>query len=137
MAELPDWTAPAPLVVNARFVVPRADADAFSEEMQAVANLLAGLPGCSAIELGRAVDDPTLWTLTSSWRSVGDYRRALSSYEVKLRAVPMLSTAIDEPTAFEVLYARRGDTVTSHTSARAADADTVGLGDVGRRQTHQ
>ncbi len=41
--------------------------------------------------------------LTTQWEHVGAYRRALSAYEVKLHAVPLLSRAIDEPSAFEVV----------------------------------
>ena len=37
------------------------------------------------------------------WENVGAYRRALSSYDVKLHAVPLLGRAIDEPSAFEVV----------------------------------
>ena len=33
----------------------------------------------------------------------GAYRRALSSYDVKLHAVPTLSRALDEPSAYEVV----------------------------------
>ena len=41
--------------------------------------------------------------LTTRWDSVGTYRRALSSYDVKLAAVPTLSRALDEPSAYEVV----------------------------------
>jgi hypothetical protein len=41
--------------------------------------------------------------LTTEWENVGAYRRALSSYEVKVGAVALLSTAIDEPSAYEVV----------------------------------
>ena len=34
---------------------------------------------------------------------MGAYRRALSSYDVKLHAVPTLSRALDEPSAYEVV----------------------------------
>jgi hypothetical protein len=37
---------------------------------------------------------------------VGSYRRALSSYDVKVTAVPLLSLAYDEPSAFEVMHSR-------------------------------
>ena len=37
------------------------------------------------------------------WENVGAYRRALSAYDVKVGAVPLLSTAIDEPSAYEVV----------------------------------
>ena len=38
--------------------------------------------------MGRNVDDPALWLLTTTWENVGSYRRALSAYDVKLHAVP-------------------------------------------------
>ena len=45
--------------------------------------------------------------LTTEWESVGAYRRALSAYDVKLTAVPVLSRALDEPSAYEAR--RAGD----------------------------
>ena len=39
--------------------------------------------------------------LTTEWEGPGAYRRALSAYDVKLAAVPTLSRAIDEPSAYE------------------------------------
>ena len=60
-----------------------------------------GRAGARAMSGGRG--DPAPWLLTSEWDDVGSYRRALSTYEVKITAVPLLSRAIDEPTAFEVL----------------------------------
>jgi hypothetical protein len=59
--------------------------------------------GKLSIGIGRNLDDPTLWVLTTQWENVGAYRRALSSYDVKLHAVPLLSRAIDEPSAYEVV----------------------------------
>ena len=35
--------------------------------------------------------------------ALGSYRRALSSYEVKVGAVPVLGQAVDEPSAYELL----------------------------------
>ncbi|NDL56781.1 antibiotic biosynthesis monooxygenase family protein [Phytoactinopolyspora mesophila] len=110
------------MLVVTRYRVPRQDALTFRDQARAALSALAGQPGWQAGHVGRAVDDPTLWVLSSQWRDVGSYRRALSSYDVKLRAVPLLSLAIDEPTAFEIL-------TDSDTSARAADAEDVGLGD--------
>jgi len=40
--------------------------------------------------------------------NVGSYRRALSPYDVKMAAVPLLSEAIDEPTAYEDLLTQHG-----------------------------
>jgi hypothetical protein len=78
----------------------RASADADLERC------LSGLSACRGFvagQVGRAFDDPTLWVLQTQWESVGAYRRALSSYEMKVTVVPLLSRAIDEPSAFEVI----------------------------------
>lgn len=53
--------------------------------------------------VGRNVDDPTLWVLHTEWEGPGAYRRALSSYDVKMRAWALLGQAIDEPSAYEVI----------------------------------
>lgn len=120
------------MLVVTRYRVPVADAVSFRERANHALAILAGKPGCIHGQLGRSVDDPTLWVLTSEWVNVGSYRRALSSYEAKLGAVPLLSLAIDEPTAFEILSAdgdRSGKAnSTQRRSALAADAGSVGLG---------
>jgi Antibiotic biosynthesis monooxygenase len=89
------------LVVN-RFRVPEEDAG-FRDDLEAALALLAQQSGYDDGRLGRNVDDPTLWTMVTRWRDVGSYRRALSSYDVKVGAVPLLSRAIDEPSAYEDL----------------------------------
>ena len=76
---------------------------AFREELDAALGVLRAQAGCEDGRLGRNVDDPTLWVMVTRWRDVGSYRRALSSYDVKVGAVPLLSRAIDEPSAFEDL----------------------------------
>lgn len=91
------------MLVVSRFRVPAADADAFREEMELAHATLAARPGYSAGTLGRNVDDPELWVLATHWEHVGAYRRALSAYDVKLHAVPLLSRALDEPSAYEVV----------------------------------
>lgn len=63
--------------------------------------LIAARPGYVDGQVGRNLDDPGLWVLVTRWESVGAYRRALSSYEIKAEAVPVLSAAIDEPSAYE------------------------------------
>lgn len=89
------------LVVN-RFRVEESDAG-FADDVAAAHALLAVRPGYVGGAVGRSVDDPTLWVLETRWTNVGSYRRALSAYDVKLGAVPLLSRAIDEPSAYEVL----------------------------------
>ena len=90
------------LVVN-RFRVPGVFVAGFREQLESAHQLLAACPGYLRGEIGRNVDDPELWVLTTRWQNVGAYRRALSSYDVKVGAVPLLSRALDEPSAYEVV----------------------------------
>ncbi len=90
------------LVVN-RFRVPDDAEEGFRAELEAALEVLSRQRGYADGRLGRNVDDPELWTMVTRWRDVGSYRRALSSYEVKLGAVPLLSRAVDEPSAYEEL----------------------------------
>lgn len=89
------------LVVN-RFRVPAADAS-FRASLEQAQTVLAAQTGYVDGTLGRNLDEPDLWVLTTRWESVGAYRRALSTYDVKLSAVPILSRALDEPSAYEVV----------------------------------
>jgi heme-degrading monooxygenase HmoA len=84
----------------------RVSAEEATQFRLAAEHALDGLrkcPGFMQGDLGRAVDDPTLWVLVTRWANVGSYRRALSSYEVRVQADPVLSRAIDEPSAYEIL----------------------------------
>jgi quinol monooxygenase YgiN len=92
----------AVLVVN-RFRVAEDETLAFAEDLAAAHALLAAKGGYLGGAAGRNVDDPSLWVLQTRWVDVGSYRRALSAYDVKLGAVPLLSRALDEPSAYEVL----------------------------------
>jgi quinol monooxygenase YgiN len=93
----------AQVLVVSRFVVPLEDGEAFRAELAEAHAVLAERPGYVGGQVGRNLDDPTLWLLSTRWEHVGAYRRALSSYEVKLQAVPLLSRAVDEPSAYEVV----------------------------------
>ena len=90
------------LVVN-RFRVPESEAATFREDLERARQALAARPGLIESHVGRNVDDPTLWTLVSRWEHVGAYRRALSAYDVKLHAVPVLTRAVEEPSAYEAV----------------------------------
>jgi quinol monooxygenase YgiN len=87
------------LVVN-RF---RSDDLRLREDLASALAVLRAQTGCEDGRLGRNVDDPSLWVMVTRWADVGSYRRALSSYDVKVGAVPLLSRALDEPSAFEDL----------------------------------
>ena len=88
------------LVVN-RFRVPVPEGEAFRGDLERARAALAACAGYAGGELGRNVDDPELWVLSTRWENVGSYRRALSSYDVKLYAVATLGRAIEEPSAYE------------------------------------
>jgi len=112
------------VLVVTRHRVLAASTDAFVAEARTALAALATRPGWVDGALGRNVDDPDLWLLSTRWRDVGSYRRALSSYDVKVAAVPLLSTAVDEPSAYEVVLGAGGDGSSSH----APDAGTAGPG---------
>jgi len=103
--------------VISRHRVPEAEQPAFLDAARAALALLAAKAGCRGVTIGRASDDAELIVLTSEWDQVGSYRYALSAFDVKVGAVPLLSTAIDEPTAFEVLHRNGPDGVVESESA--------------------
>jgi quinol monooxygenase YgiN len=88
------------IVVN-RFRVPEAEQGQFRDDLEGARQSLAVQPGFLRGSIGRSVDDPELWVLTTEWEGPGAYRRALSAYDVKLAAVPTLGRALDEPSAYE------------------------------------
>ena len=89
------------LVVVNRFRVGEPEVESFRVDVHAALGALAERPGYVDGRIGRNVDEPELWLLTTTWANVGSYRRALSAYDVKLTAVPLLSRAVDEPSAYE------------------------------------
>lgn len=89
------------MLVVSRFRVPEGEAEAFRTDLDRARAALAERPGYVEGRAGRNVDDPSLWVLVTTWEHVGAYRRALSAYDVKLYAVPLLSRALDEPSAYE------------------------------------
>jgi quinol monooxygenase YgiN len=91
------------MLVVIRFRVAVDEEASFLEAADTALASLAQQPGHLGADLGRATDDPELWVLALRWANVGAYRRALSAYDVKVSAVPLLSRAIDEPTAYEVV----------------------------------
>jgi Antibiotic biosynthesis monooxygenase len=93
------------VLVVTRYVVAGPDAQIFLARAKTALAALSARPGWRSGRIGRATDDGDLWVLTTEWDSVGAYRRALSAYEVKVEAVPLLSLAVDEVSAFEVLVA--------------------------------
>lgn len=90
------------IVVN-RFRVPDADTARFLDQGRAAVEVLSQRDGFLTADLGRNLDEAALWTITTRWRNVGSYRRALQGYESKMVVVPLLSLAIDEPSAYDAV----------------------------------
>lgn len=114
------------LLVVIRFA---ADAGRMTTALREACELLAAQGGLRHVLIARATDDADLVVLTLEWESVGAYRRALSNFDVKVSVVPLLSQAIDEPTAFEILHARDERGSRDSIGALARDADSVSLGE--------
>lgn len=118
------------MLVITRFVIPAERAESFLADAGRALAALAARPGYRSGRVGRAVEDPLAWVVQTEWVGVGAYRRALSAYDVKVHAAPLLGLALDEPSAYEVLLADGLDPVGEGTSARAVDADTASPGRV-------
>ena len=103
--DAPKQTAAPRLVVVNRFEVRPGEGERFRADAAAAIAALAQRPGYLGGDVGRNVDAPDLWLLTTTWVNVGSYRRALSAYDVKVAAVPLLSRAVDEPSAYETVRA--------------------------------
>lgn len=119
----------AGLLVVSRFRVPDAERAEFLTAAAAAVDALAAQSGCRGISLGQSTDDSDLLVISSEWDGVGAYRRGLSAFDVKVNAVPLLSRAIDEPSAYEVVRRTDAGGTVVAVSGLAADADSIGLGE--------
>jgi hypothetical protein len=120
------------VLVVTRFVVE--EETPFVEQAQQALATLAARPGYRDGRLSRALDDPRYWCLVTDWESVGAYRRALSDFQVKVHASPLLAQSLDEPSAYEVLAsAEPGGAVVTGVSDRAADSAGGRAADSGGR----
>lgn len=117
----------APVLVVSRYRV-NSDRPAWLAQMREALGVLGESVGFVRGQIAQATDDADLMVVSTSWENVGAYRRALSRYEVKLHAVPLLSTAIDEPSAFESVVVLDETGERSFASGLAADHGDVGLG---------
>lgn len=88
-----------------RFQVPERDLEGFPDAATHLLVALAARPGFQRGRLGESVDEPGLWLLATEWDTAGSYRRGLSEHGVRLLAMPLMTWAYDEPSAFEVVAA--------------------------------
>lgn len=93
----------------------------FLTEAEAAIEVLSTRPGFIRGTVGQAIDEAGQMTVLLEFSEVGTYRRALSNYDVKIKAVPLLSRAIDEPSAFELLHSRDHDGTIDEQSSIAPD----------------
>ena len=91
------------MLVVTRARVPAAEADGFRTAAEDLLAVLSVAPGYRRGYLGQAADDPDLWVVATEWNGVGDYRRALSAYDVKMTAPAVMAFAVPEPSAFVVI----------------------------------
>lgn len=103
------------MIVVLQFEV--ADEPAFRDQLDTALRTLAARPGYQGGSGARSIDDPTAWVLVTEWASVGDYRRALGNYDVKLYATPLLAQALDRPSAFEALTRIDAEGRATHTTS--------------------
>ena len=89
------------MIVLSRFRVDAAAEVGFLAQAEAAIAVLRRRDGLLSLDFGRNLDEPDLWTITTRWADVGSYRRALSGIESKSVVVPLLSLAVDEPSAYE------------------------------------
>jgi len=94
------------------------DPDAFAADSRAALQVLARQRGFVSGELGRSPDDPSLWIITSRWQDVGSMRRGLGAYDAKVALAPVLVSAEDAPSTFEVLVDTADGTLSVHDSDR-------------------
>ena len=109
------------MLVITRFVVQPEDEITFLADAERSLVVLGECAGFVDAHVGRAADDPSRWAIVMRWENVGDYRRALNRFEVRMTAVPLLARAVDEPTAFEVV-AGSGATEPNRAVPRGSEA---------------
>ncbi len=96
-------TYPDGVLVVTRFRVPAERAEGFRARVEEARAALAERPGYVDGTVGRNADDPELWVLATRWQGPGAYRRAVSSYDVRVLASALLGEALDEPGAYVVV----------------------------------
>lgn len=89
------------MISVSRFRVSNQQAATFRVDAEAAVAQFSASTGCRDAQLVRNLDDPELWAIITTWEQVGDYRRAFNGTEAKLALIPLLSQAIDEPSAYQ------------------------------------
>ncbi|MGH8892971.1 MAG: antibiotic biosynthesis monooxygenase family protein [Actinomycetes bacterium] len=85
--------------------VPAEEEASFLAVARETLGLLAQRDGFRRGHIGQAIEDATLWVLSSEWDAVGPYRRGLSAYDVKVAIAPLMPYVVGEPGAYETVAA--------------------------------
>jgi hypothetical protein len=96
--------ADATVLIVTRFIVPDETPEFTAEFVANGTRLRAAFqarPGHVRSTLARALEDATRWVLVSEWTGVGAWRRALSSYDVRIDVMPLMAHAENEPAVYE------------------------------------
>ena len=109
------------MLALSRFRVRPEDEAAFRADVAEALRVLGARPGFVAGHVGRSTDDPGLWLLSTEWTGAGAYRRALSSYDVKVRATSLFHRAEQEGGAFELVETLRPETEATDAPADARE----------------
>jgi heme oxygenase (mycobilin-producing) len=92
------------VLVVTRFIVPDEPPERAAEFVANAARLrdaFLARPGHTRTTLAQSLEEPTHWVLVSEWDRVGDWRRALSSYDVRIEVMPLMALAENEPGVYE------------------------------------
>jgi len=120
------------VIVISRFRIAEDAGDEFLDRARRALEAFAERPGYQRGRIGRAADDPVLWTIVTEWSSVGAFRRSLSGFDVKMYAAPLLAESIDEPAAFEVIVGVDGAVAEVTPSGRTVERATAEVAPSGR-----
>ncbi len=111
-----------------RFALKQSAGD-WLQEAERVLDLFSIQPGFQSAKAYLALDDDATGLLYLQFDSVGNYRRALSAYAIKVEATQFLSESIDEPSAFEVLLTYADGKKVHYQSEKTASSEEIALGD--------
>lgn len=91
----------------------------FASLARSLLEALADADGFVSGQVGRSPDDPDVWLIVTTWRDVGSMRRGFGRFEAKVAAAPVMHSAADRVSAFEVLVEAGPDGLQERGSDRA------------------
>lgn len=75
----------------------------FLELARPLMQALVGAEGFLDGKVARSPDEPDVWLMVTTWRDVGSMRRGFGSFDAKVAAAPVMLSAVDRVSAFEVM----------------------------------